>query len=484
MSTRLTARLERRIVVPVVLGLCFSAGAARAQEDPQPGFNLFSVEQDIEIGRQSAAQAERELPVLRDASLERYLNALARDLAAEAPGARYPYRVRAVDSTEINAFAFPGGFLYVNRGLVQATRNESELAGVLSHEIAHVALRHGTHQASKAYAAQAGLGILGGLLGGRGRGTSGQIIEAIGGLGLNAVFLKFSRNAESEADLVGIRMMSRAGYDTRAMATFFDLLQEQQRRDPGRLEQFFSSHPAPADRAARMRAESERLGAPPRPRASADYDRVQEALRGRPSSSRRTASLREGETTDRRGERRASLPTLEAPSSRLRTFEQRNGFFEVQYPSNWRAYPADRGYGVVLAPEGGVQSAGSQGQDIVCGVVINHYAPFDDAGDGSLEDATDDLVAQVQRSGPHLRERGGSERRRTVDGARGISVELSGTSPETGEAERVRVLTRELTDGHVLYALFVTPGADASRFTPAFDRMVDSLRVNDRVVHR
>jgi hypothetical protein len=120
----------------------------------------------------------------------------------------------------------------------------------------------------------------------------------------------------------------------------------------------------------------------------------------------------------------------------------------------------------------------------VCGVIINHYDPFDGNGDGTLEEATDDLVRQILRGSPHLREEGGSEQRQRVDGARGISVDLEGRSPVTGENERVRVLTRELTDGHVLYALFVTPRDEASRIEPAFDRMVDSLRVNDRVVHR
>jgi beta-barrel assembly-enhancing protease len=470
----------------VLVALVFSAGLAPAQEDPRPGFNLFTVQQDIEIGRQSAAEAERQLPVLRDASLERYLNEVARSLIAHAPGAKYPYRVRAVDSAEINAFTFPGGFLYVNRGLIEATRNESELAGVLGHEIAHVALRHGTHQASKAYAAQAGIGILGGLLGRGGNGGTGsQIIQALGGLGLNAVFLKFSRNDELQADLVGLRMMHRAGYDTSAMASFFELLRRQQASDPGRLEQFFSSHPAPTDRATRIRAEAERLGPSPRRRDSSGFARMQEELRGRPAPTRRTARLRDGAAPEgRRGPDGSARASIDPPSSRLRTFAQRNGFFEIAYPSNWRAYPADRGYGVLIAPEGAVEDMGSKGQNIVCGVIINHYDPFDGNGDGTLEEATDDLVRQILRGSPHLREEGGSEQRQRVDGARGISVDLEGRSPVTGENERVRVLTRELTDGHVLYALFVTPRDEASRIEPAFDRMVDSLRVNDRVVHR
>ena len=255
-----------------------TAPAQPAQADPRPGFNLFSVQQDIEVGRQASAQAERELPVIRDASLERYLNEVAQRLVAVSPGARFPYRVRAVDSSDINAFTFPGGFIYVNRGLLAATRNEGELAGVLAHEISHVALRHGTHEASKAYGAQAGLGILGGLLGHGKSGTTQQIIQAIGGLGLNAVFMKFSRNDEQEADLLGIRTMKKAGYDPSAMASFFDLLKQQEARDPGRVQQFFSSHPAPADRATRMRAEAERLGSGGR-RDSTGYAQMQDELR-------------------------------------------------------------------------------------------------------------------------------------------------------------------------------------------------------------
>ena len=240
--------------------------------------------------------------MIRDASLERYLNERRPASRRGAPGARYPYRVRAVDSSDINAFTFPGGFLYVNRGLLTATRNESELAGVLAHEISHVALRHGTHEASKAYGAQAGLGILGGLLGRGKSGTTQQIIQAIGGLGLNAVFMKFSRNDEQEADLLGIRMMKKAGYDPAAMASFFELLKQQEARDPGRLQQFFSSHPAPADRASRMRAEAERLG-PGGRRDSTGYAQMQDELRGRSSSSRPTARLQDprGAPARRRG---------------------------------------------------------------------------------------------------------------------------------------------------------------------------------------
>jgi predicted Zn-dependent protease len=209
---------------------------------PTAGFNLFSVQQDVEIGRQSAVEAERQLPLLRDRNVDSYLNKIISKLAAKAPGARYPYAIKAVNASEINAFSLPGGPMYVNRGLVEAARSEAELAGVLAHEMSHVALRHGTHQASKAYLGQAGLGILGGLLGKNGNSTA-QIVNAVGGLGLNAVFLKFSRDAEYQADQLGAQIMAGAGYNPVAMATLFELLRSEQGRDPGKVEKLFSDHP-------------------------------------------------------------------------------------------------------------------------------------------------------------------------------------------------------------------------------------------------
>ena len=206
------------LVGTLVLCAPLVAQDATSRATPTPGFNLFSVEQDIEIGRQSAVEAERQLPLLRNRNVDRYLNKIIGKLAAKTPGARYPYAIKAVNAADINAFSLPGGPMYVNRGLVEAARSEAELAGVLAHEMAHVALRHGTHQASKAYLSQAGLGILGGLLGKNGNNTS-QIVNAVGGLGLNALFLKFSRDAEYQADRLGAEVMAAAGYNPVAMAT-------------------------------------------------------------------------------------------------------------------------------------------------------------------------------------------------------------------------------------------------------------------------
>jgi predicted Zn-dependent protease len=225
---------------------------------PAGAVNLFSVQQDVQAGRQAASQVERQMPMMRDAQVTSYVSSIVQRLAAQAGGPQFQYQARVVNSQEINAFSLPGGFIYVNRGLISAVRNEDELAGVLAHEIAHVVERHGTQQATKAYGAQAGVGILAQVLAGRNH-RVGLPEQIIGTVGLNAAFMKFSRNAEYEADSVGAQIMSRAGYDPMAMASFFDLLQAQKRSNPGAVASFFSSHPPASDRSSRIRAEASRL---------------------------------------------------------------------------------------------------------------------------------------------------------------------------------------------------------------------------------
>ncbi|OFV85628.1 MAG: hypothetical protein A2V74_06800 [Acidobacteria bacterium RBG_16_70_10] len=478
--------------------------ARAATSRATPGFNLFSVEQDIEIGRQSAVEAERQLPLLNDRNVDRYLNKIVRKLAAQAPGAHYPYAIKAVNASAINAFSLPGGPMYVNRGLVEAARSEAELAGVLAHEMSHVALRHGTHQASKAYLSQAGLGILGGLLGKNGGNTS-KIVNAVGGLGLNVAFLKFGRDAEYQADQLGAEIMARAGYNPVAMANFFELLRSQQGRDPGKLEQFFSDHPPSGDREARIRDQAGSLQLA-RSRDVGGFDRMRADLRRRsPASSAVAQRWEEPRNQDGRNQDSGQFDVrVDQPSSRFQRFEQRNGFFTIEHPDNWRAYASDSGYAVSIAPDGGVVDTGNGQQAMLYGVIVNHYAPFESETDrqrasrerhyapfedtdrwpGSLEDATDDLVRQIIRSNSYLRAQDGQARREQIDGASSFSVVLSGRSPVTGQEERVTVVTRGLSDGHVIYALCIVPGSGYDGVARTFAHMLRTLNVNDDAAHR
>ena len=491
----------------LVLWAPLAAGAATSR--PTPGFNLFSVEQDIEIGRQSAAEADRQLPLMNDRNVDRYLNGIIKKLAAQAPGAPYPYAIKAVNDPAINAFSVPGGPMYVNRGLFEASRSEAELAGVLAHEMSHVALRHGTHQASKAYLSQAGLGILGGLLGKNG-GNTAQIVNAIGGLGLNAAFLKFGRDDEYQADQLGAEIMAGAGYNPVAMADFFGILRAQQGRDPGKLEQFFSDHPPSADREARIRAQAGSLRVA-RSQDVGGFDRTRADLRKlSPASSQVAQRLGQPGSQDSRGQNTRSQDSgqfdlrVDQPSSRFQKFEQRNGLFTIEHPDNWRAYGSDSGYAVSIAPDGGVVDTGNGQQAMLYGVIVNHYAPFQGDSErqgasrersyapyedtarwrGSLADATDDLVRQVIQSNSYLRAQDGQARREQIDGQSSYSVALSGRSPVTGQDERVTVVTRSLPDGHVIYALCIVPGSGYDSMAGTFAHMLRTLNVNDDAAHR
>jgi Zn-dependent protease with chaperone function len=475
------------------------AGGVYAQTRIKPGFNLFSVEQDQEIGQQSAAEAESQLPILHDRSIEAYVGKIGERLAAVAPGASYTYRFEIVNASDINAFALPGGYLYLNRGLIEAALNEGQLAGVMAHEMAHVALRHGTSQASKAYLGQAGLGLLGGLIGKDDHSTD-ETIAAVGGFGMNTLFLKFSRAAEEEADITGAQMMAAAGYDPADMVDFFDYLAEQQARDPSKVEQFFSSHPASADRADRINDEIRSLNVRPI-RPVGGFDKVQAELRRmRPAA---TLAQTSGGTTSEPPARRSETRDrpvadvrVDAPSRNFRVFEQREGLFEIEYPDNWQVYEADQGYGVTIAPQGGFVATGGPERDLIAGVIVNHYDSLEDDGsdrfsngrgridgDSSLVRATNDLIDHILRINPNMRMIDDSERRDRIDGAPSLSVVLSGRSPVTGQEERVTVFTREIPDEHVVYALFIAPQQDYDRLNETFNRMISSLEVRDDETH-
>lgn len=242
-----------------------------------PGFNLFSPEQDVEIGKQVSQDAERQLKIINDGQVSAYINMLGQRLASRAPGERYPYQFKVVDDKAINAFALPGGFLYINRGIFERADNEAQLAGVMGHEIGHVALRHGTNQMSKSYAAKAPLALLAGAVG---NGSLAGIIAQMGAsFAANSVLLRFSRDAERQADLLGTQILYDSNYDPRAMAQFFEKLQA---TNHSRGSEFFSSHPNPGNRIGSVNGEIDKLGGSRNFRSdSADFQRVKRYLQSK-----------------------------------------------------------------------------------------------------------------------------------------------------------------------------------------------------------
>jgi predicted Zn-dependent protease len=211
------------------------------------GFNLFSPEQDVELGRTSAEEVARQSVVLKDERVTRYVQRLGDKIAALAPGYRFRYKFVVVDSKETNAFALPGGYVFVNSGAIESAHNEGELAGVLAHEISHVVLRHGTNQASKVYVAKSAMHLIDAALGGA-KDDVRRLAASLGLAGPGRLFLKFNRDAELQADVEGARLMAAAGYDPRDMASFFESLDG--RDDDARTTGTADDHPDPATRAA------------------------------------------------------------------------------------------------------------------------------------------------------------------------------------------------------------------------------------------
>ena len=489
-------RMTRPVVV-VLAAFVLTGSIASAQTQIKPGWNLFSPQDDVQIGAQSAQQAEQQLPILNDPQAEAYVNSIGQRLAKNAGGPNFQYRFRVVNQADINAFALPGGFVYVNRGVLDNAKNEGEVAGVLAHEISHVALRHGTHQASKAYAAQAGLSILGGILGGHvGAGTA-EILNTIGGVGLNALFLKYSRDIESQADVRGVQILAASGYSPQDMISFFHKLESV---DTSKKTNWLADHPAPPDRIARLQREEQLLHASPTPTENvAQLRSIQSEMTrfGKAPSSQQIAQqgAASGRSRTVRGGGSAPSVQVPAPSSSLRSFTAPSGVFRVSYPSNWQVY-SQGSTGVTIAPPGGIGQINGQ-TDVVVGAMINHYDPFGSGGmtsglrsngsvyEGSIsiEDATNDLLGQIHQGSPYLQIVNGSTQQLNVSGGRALAVALRGTDPATNVDERVQVVTRQLADGHLIYMIFVTPESQAGTYNRVLQEMVDSLQVSGSARH-
>jgi len=244
----------------LVVVLLVAIGTLTAQTKKlKPGFNLFSKEQDVQLGKESAAEVEKKMKVVNNAELQTYISTVGKKLTSTAEAGDFPYTFKVVLEKSINAFALPGGPMYIHTGLLAAADNESQMVGVMAHEVSHVALRHGTNQASKQQMLQ-----LPAMLGSQATG-SGGLLGTLGQLGINlganSVLLKFSRGAETEADLLGTRLMHTAGYNPAELANFFRKLEAESGNQNKLVEMFMSSHPNPGNRVQAVEKEAKSLPA-------------------------------------------------------------------------------------------------------------------------------------------------------------------------------------------------------------------------------
>jgi hypothetical protein len=428
----------------------------------KPGFNLFTPEQDIQMGRQSAEEVAKQVPLLPDERIVNYIRQLGARLAEKAPGFNFTYQFNVIATKEINAFALPGGYIFVNAGTIAAARNEGELAGVLAHEISHVALRHPTNQVSKAYVAQRGMRIIRRVTGA----DIGGILEQVGGAGANLLFLKFGRTAETQADLEGARIMASAGYDPRDMAGFFELLQS---KSGQRTPEFLSDHPDPGNRVAAINRELPSLSVSRNPlRDSEDFKQVKGQLTGgRTTLASSAGPERKGSSAPNENEPGTRPPS---PSSTLRDFQARDNSFALQYPDNWDALTSDEA-NMIFAPKGAYGQL-DEGLVVTHGIFIGVTQPQAT----ELEAANAAFVQQQVSMNPDFRIARATEAI-NFGGRRGFATIVAGPSPVTGVLEIDVIYTTATSDGRLFYLITIAPEDEMKNYQATFERIAASLRL-------
>ena len=433
--------------------------------------NKYSVQDDVKLGRQAAAEAEQQFPLLRDSEVESYVSRVGNRLVAAIPSEfqhrEFQYYFKVVNARDINAFALPGGPMYVNRGMIESAGREGEMAGVMAHEISHVALRHGTAQATKGqkYGLLAGiLGIGGQILGGP-AGAAAQIA----GQGVGVYFLKFIREYETEADILGAQILARAGYDPRDLATMFQRIQEQGGGSGGG---FMSSHPSPQNRYARINQEAQYLRVENPIRDTREFDSVKARLRGQSRAPSMAEIAQSGQRYPVENGGSANVPggRVDYPSTRYRNYSE-FGFLNVSVPDNWRELRGNNS--VWFSPEGGYGQY--NGQDVFThGVNVGAFQ----SQSRDLRQATQELINSFTQGNGNMRLSSGY-RGTTFGGRNGLTAQLTNINEATGQRENIVLVTTQLRSGELFYMIAVAPQSEARSFNTAFNNILRSIRLAD-----
>jgi Zn-dependent protease with chaperone function len=462
---RLTWSVTSLVVATAVLGVA-------AQTPVTAPENKYTPAQDVQLGREAAGEVRKQLPLMNDREVTAYLDRVGRRLVSAIPeDLRHPefdYTFEAVNVRDINAFALPGGPMFINRGLMQASKTEGEVASVMAHELSHVVLRHGTAQASKATKYEIGQiagAIVGAIIGGR----TGAVIAQGTQFGLGTAFLRFGREYERQADIAGAQIMARAGYDPREMAAMFRTLES---KGSSGAPEWMSSHPNPGNRADAILREAASLEVSNPVTGTAAFGRLKSHLASLPRAPTTEEAMKNPQqrTSSPRTTGARTAARVEAPSTRYTEYNE-GDIFTVRVPSNWREIASATL--VTFAPEDAYDESGGQ-------TAFSHGVQF---GVGrnethNLRTATEELIASVAQGNPGLG-RPSSFRNVTVDGRRGLQTTAVNVLEQTGERETIRFVTTQLPDGSLFFMIAVAPEGEIRVYQPVFDRVVQSIRLND-----
>ena len=450
-----------------------SVAGVLAQTLVKPPKNRYTPQQDVEIGREGAAEVRKQYPIIENEQIARYLTALGDRLVANAPPELkqpvYEYSFTPVNLKEINAFALPGGPMFVHRGMFDAAAEEGEVVGVMAHELSHVLLRHGTANASKAQNPWLQLGQLAGAVGGAVAGGGiGSMIAQGSQFGLGTLLLRYSREFEKQADLLGVQMMARAGYDPRALAHMFETIARESQASGGSGPQWMSSHPDPGNRTAYITKEAEALtlGSPAN---TSQFTPIKAAFSSLPPA-KSMGDLARGKD-DSTGTAAPSVGTPGQPVPRPSAqYKDINGgkVFQASVPSDWTALASKTAIKVV--PQNGYGQLNGQ-------TIFSHGIEFGitQAGSRNLQDATNTWLKAVAEDNPRLR-LAGSQQATRISQRSAIVTPLSNPSPLGGQ-ELIGVHTTFLADGSLFYYLTIVQEKDAAAFQNAFQRVGESIRL-------
>ncbi len=442
--------ISRYVTLSVLVVMSFSCAARQPGAPINPGFNVYSKDQDVQVGRQAAAEIAQQVDIVQDRELQDYVKALGRRLASTPSAGDYPYEFTLINDPSINAFALPGGPIFVHSGLIRAADNEAQVAGVLGHEIAHVVLRHGTNQASKASILQIPAAAAGILLGDS---ATGQIAQIGAGLGLNMLMLKYSRGAETQADALGAKILHEAGFNPIEMARFFETLEKE---SGGGGPQFLASHPNPGNRVKAVEAEVRTFPQKQYTAEGGSFGATKQRVAGLPAPRKQIR------------QEQAAAPQQPQVSSGARTLQTQR--FRMALPADWVAYGDQSGNSVVAGPRNGLVTAGRGQVQVGYGVLMGQFQP---RRRGNLQGATRELMAALRSSDPSL-QMGGA---RTVQlrGRPAMTAQMRGTSPFGGVENNLLVAVPQ--GNGIMFLVFASPERDWPGMERAAMGMLETLEV-------
>jgi Zn-dependent protease with chaperone function len=497
--------LSKRLLCFFVLCL---TGQAYAQSTgptfPDPGKAPMSRDDQHTLGLQAAAQVYEQMPVLPDNSPEtQYVRQLGNKLVATIPRQySWPFEFDVVGQKEINAFALPGGPMFINIGTITASANEAELAGVMAHEMSHVYMQHSAKQAGKAQTTSMIAGIAGAVLGGTVGSRAGGMVGQLGQMGIQmgaqGLMLRYSRSDESQADAVGAMILYKAGYNPQAMANFFKTLQAEGGQTP---PQWLSDHPNPGNRQEAIQKEISNWPAKSYAADSSLFQKTrqhangvkaytgQEIAQGAKSgqwaaiNKKNGANFRPTGTSAPPANASAATPSSSPnthpvslqsvlPSQRMVNADL--GPVKIQRPENWTVtLPEKQGQFATIAPRAGATSEG-----LGYGVLLNGVAS-PSGGRKGIDEVTTQLIQHLQQN--NGLDPLGKAQPITVGGVQGRSVMLQSSSPlpsGNGQPQKERdwLVTVPHGDGNVIFMIFLAPQAEFGRFQPTYEAMLKSLR--------